>query len=578
MRSFPTIIILTLIHASIALSLRANPEARFESHQFTAAGGETVQAEIGEIDVPENRQSEDSRMITLRFVRFKSTSETPGSPIVYLAGGPGGSGISAARGTRFPLFMAMREFGDVIAFDQRGTGMSGRNELACDERYTVPSDKPTDRAALVGAINDALQKCMSRLRKSGVDVAAYTTRESAADLNALRQALGAEKITLWGISYGTHLALATMKAYGDHVDRVILAGLEGLDHTWKLPSDQQALLEEIARLTAKDRATNERVPDLLGSIERILATLEKEPQTIQLTHPANGATVAVTVGKFDLQAGLASLMGGPETFSMMPDLVHRLENGDWTALALLVARGRMGEAPHAMSTAMDCSSSGSEAWMKRIAEEAETALLADAINFPPPEICEGLGLTNLGDDFRMPVESDIPALLISGTLDGRTPVANGEAVAKHLKNAQHLIIDGAGHSDPLFLSSPKILEAMQSFMRGKRIASARIELPPVSFITPRTVVPLDAEILERYVGTYEIAESETRSVLKAGSLLFTRRGNGAALPIRPTSGTTFFYERSATHLEFELGENGEVVGMILYQDGAEKGERARKVK
>ena len=64
----------------------------------------------------------------------------------------------------------------------------------------------------------------------------------------------------------------------------------------------------------------------------------------------------------------------------------------------------------------------------------------------------------------------------------------------------------------------------------------------------------------------------------AGRLLFTRRGNGAALPIRPTSGTTFFYEGSATHLEFELGENGEVVGMILYQDGAEKGERARKVK
>ena len=52
--------------------------------------------------------------------------------LIMNPGGPGGSGIDSAKGSRLPLFMAMREFGDVIAFDQRGTGMSGFEELDCD--------------------------------------------------------------------------------------------------------------------------------------------------------------------------------------------------------------------------------------------------------------------------------------------------------------------------------------------------------------------------------------------------------------------------------------------------------------
>ncbi|MDQ3819716.1 MAG: alpha/beta hydrolase, partial [Acidobacteriota bacterium] len=72
--------------------------------------------------MPENRSDPKSRLIEIVFVRFKSTAKNPGPPIIYLAGGPGNSGIDQARGNRFPLFMAMREFGDVIALDQRATG------------------------------------------------------------------------------------------------------------------------------------------------------------------------------------------------------------------------------------------------------------------------------------------------------------------------------------------------------------------------------------------------------------------------------------------------------------------------
>ena len=75
---------------------------------------EKVDAEFGTLLVPENRSNPESNLIELAFVRFKSTAKNPGPPIVYLAGGPGGSGIFAAKGSRFPLFMALREIGDVI--------------------------------------------------------------------------------------------------------------------------------------------------------------------------------------------------------------------------------------------------------------------------------------------------------------------------------------------------------------------------------------------------------------------------------------------------------------------------------
>ena len=103
----------------IAWSNEGNENLTIEPHVFENSKKEKVNAEFGRLKVPENRSGKKGNMIELAFVRFKSTSKNPGSPIVYLAGGPGGSGIQSAKYSRFKLFMAMRQFGDVIALDQR---------------------------------------------------------------------------------------------------------------------------------------------------------------------------------------------------------------------------------------------------------------------------------------------------------------------------------------------------------------------------------------------------------------------------------------------------------------------------
>src|SRR5437667_8117517 len=84
-----------------------------------------IGAEIGRLLVPERRSNPDSRLIELAFVRVKSTAQQPGPPLVYLAGGPGLSGIDDLRSEKlYPWFTALRQVGDVIALDQRGTGLA----------------------------------------------------------------------------------------------------------------------------------------------------------------------------------------------------------------------------------------------------------------------------------------------------------------------------------------------------------------------------------------------------------------------------------------------------------------------
>jgi len=551
-------------------TLAAEP-AKFTPHEYVSADGTKINAELGEFNVPENRTKPDSRAITLRFVRFKSTTAKPGHPIVYLAGGPGGSGIEALRGTRFPLAMALREFGDVIAYDQRGINRSGP-DMRCNEQYMMPFDKPLDRALGGPIVAAAARKCVERLRATGVDVGAYNTRESAADLEDLRKALGAEKLILWGISYGTHLSIATLRYQPQTVDKVILAGIEGPDDTYKLPSDQQILIEEIARLAAHDGKT----PDLVASIRNVLRELEARPKTVSLTHPLMGMTANVVLGKLDLQVALADMLTAPDSFAGMPDFVARLEKGDWTSLALLVAQRRMGDPGSAMSLAMDCASGISASRKALIADEAKRTLLGDAINAPFPEICAGLDIPDAGDDFRAPLVSNVRALLISGTLDGRTRPRQADELRRTLPNAEHLVIEGAGHSDPLFLSTPKILEAMKAFLRGEPLRERYVTAPPVTFIPIRKVASVSDDVLARYAGNYRIDDKTVRRVVKAGSVLYTVRGNNPPLAIRPSSETEFFYETNSGSVVFELDAKGNVTAMVVTQANGQK-DRAPRI-
>jgi pimeloyl-ACP methyl ester carboxylesterase len=454
-------------------------EVKITPRVFESASGQKADAEFGELTVPENRKATNSRLIQLAFVRFKSTSQNPGSPIVYLAGGPGSSGIGAARGTRFPLFMAMREVADVIALDQRGVGLSKPN-LACKETVGFAPDKLQTRDDVLELYRKQSRACAETFKQQGVDLTGYNTNESADDLEDLRQAIGAEKISLWAISYGTHLSLAMIKRHEKSLDRVVLAGTEGPAHTIKLPSNIQKHLEHIDRLVKADATLHKEIPSFLSLVQTVFERVEHEPVTVEVMDANTKQLVKVVLNKLALQTLTAFSFGSGE--GALPARFYAMSKGNFSDAAqgwLNFSRG--GSVGSAMAYMMDCASGVSNERRQLIAREAKTTLLGDIMDFPFPDVCDAWGNPDAGAAFRAATKSKLPTLFISGTFDVRTPPSNAEEVRKGFPNSVHLIIDGAVHSDPLFLSSPQIKDVMLEFMEGQKISTTNITIAPLKF-------------------------------------------------------------------------------------------------
>jgi len=483
MSSYRCVLLLIAILISTG-TISAQPKAgtlKITPYTFENDKKEKVDAEFGTLLVPENRSNPQGNLLELAFVRFKSTAKNPGPPIVYLAGGPGGSGIFTAKGSRFPLFMALREVADVVAFDQRGTGFSKPN-LGCYDRLALPLDVAPTREAAIKELRENSRSCISYWRDiQRVDLTGYNTNENADDLDDLRKALGVNQISLWSISYGTHLAFATMRRHPQSIYRAILAGTEGPDHTYKLPGNIQKHLEDLAAVIKADPEIGKEIPDFLGLMKSVFDRLDAQPETVEITDPETKLKVKVIVNKFVMQYIVANNIGTTVT-ARFPALFYRASKGDFTNPAqvwLSQSRSGIGSA---MSYMMDCASGWTAARRERIAREAKGTLLEDIFNFPFPDVCEEWKAPDLGDAFRAPLRSDVPVLFISGTLDARTPVSNAEEYRTGFPNSTHIIIEGAVHSDPLFLSSLKIKEGMIEFLKGQAVTTTKITAAPMKFV------------------------------------------------------------------------------------------------
>ena len=474
--------VLLILFLTMTICAQPKPGAlKVKPYTFETNKKEKVDAEFGTLLVPENRSDPESNLIELAFVRFKSTAKNPGPPIVYLAGGPGGSGIGTARGSRFPLFMAFREIADVIAFDQRGTGFSKPN-LTCLNRLALPLDVAPQRAAAIKELRENARDCAFYWHNvQRVDLTGYNTDESADDLEDLRKALGVNQISLWSISYGTHLSFAAMRRHPTSIHRAILAGTEGPDHTYKLPGNIQKHLEDLAAVIKSQTEVGKEIPDFLGLMKSVFDRLDAQPQTVEITDPQTKLKIKVIVNKFVMQYIVANNIGTTET-AKFPGLFYRASKGDFTNLAQFWLEETRSGIASAMSYMMDCASGQTAARRERIEREAKGTLLEDISNFPFPDVCEEWKAPDLGDEFRAPLKSDVPVLFISGTLDARTPVSNAEEYRKGFSNSTHMIIEGAVHSDPLFLSSPKIKEGMMEFLRGQPVTMTRIQGAPMKFV------------------------------------------------------------------------------------------------
>ena len=323
----------------------------------------------------------------------------------------------------------------------------------------------------------------------------------------------AEKISLWSISYGTHLALVTLRRHPGSIDRVILAGVEGPDHTVKLPGFSKWQIEKLEKLLKRDPEMIRRFPDIRATMQRVLVGLERNPVTLEYRAPEGDVPERVVVGRPELERMTISMLRDPSTLVAVPALYESIGAGDFSDLR---EPARIEFEFEAMGEAMDAASGISKKRARRFRREERKTLLGGGSQWANAGMASALGMPDLGVRFRANVSSEIPALFISGTLDGRTPIQNAEEVLKGFPRYAHLVIENAGHSDDLFLSSPRILEIMRGFLAGKPTESEHITVPTPDFDSVRVRVSLSPNAARRLLGNYRRSPEETWKVISTG--------------------------------------------------------------
>jgi pimeloyl-ACP methyl ester carboxylesterase len=460
-----------LAMAALALSLPAGAQTessalRVEPYAFELADGSELAAERGTFTVPEDRDDPDSRRIEIGFVRFRSTNPDPGAPIVYLAGGPGGSGVGTAHGPRQPIFLALRQVADVILFDQRGTGLS-------DHIPPCTATRPLDPAAVLGEASlaayyrETLVDCVARWRAAGVAVEGYDTVQSADDLEDLRRALGVAKIDLWGISYGTHLGLAMLRRHPESVGRAAFASVEGVDQTVKLPAHVDAAFGRISGALGTD---------LAGLMRRVHARLDSEPLRFAFT-AADGRETAFRADSFAVRMLAGFLAKNPDGFGRLAAGYAALEAGSAGALAPMLWEFFYAEplTMRGMPELMDVSSGIGEARLAEISRQAGISLSGTALNFPMPQLDGAVAGLDLGDGFRREIVADHPILWIAGDLDVRTPLEEQEIAMAGLRNRHRILVRNGGHD--LFEAHPAVSGLLVDFFAGRPVTVDELVLP-----------------------------------------------------------------------------------------------------
>jgi pimeloyl-ACP methyl ester carboxylesterase len=462
--------------AAVGLAVPACAFARQQAGPFRFAGwrGEETDAERGFFEVPEDRSDPRSRRIRLGYVRFRSTAARPGRPIVYLAGGPGGTATGTATGPRFPIFMALRSVADVIAFDQRGTGLS--NSIPARAPSTAPVPAFT-RDGLTQDIRREFQAAWADWTAQGVAMGGYNTEQNADDIDDLRRHLGVEKIDLWGISYGSHLALSVLKRHGDRIGRVALASLEGQDQTVKRPDRLDAYLARVDNLLDAAPPLRAAIPDLPGLMRRVHARLDVDPATVMATRA--GAPIELRVSGFAVQIIAGNLIANPETLSILPGLYLALDAGMNSLMSNVVGDADRWLGISGMPEAMDLASGISPERLALVTRDAPTAVLGDALNYPMPHLLGAVPGVDLGEAFRSAMRIDTPALLVAGTLDGRTPLEEQAEVALQFRNRTQVFVENAGHN--VFEAHPDVQDILVRFFNGDDVSDIQLSNPPPVF-------------------------------------------------------------------------------------------------
>ncbi len=413
-----------------------------------------VEMSCGVLTVPENRTLTSSPLIELAVAIVSAPDGSEQEPLVYLAGGPGGSAIDEFLNDVGGFDYPFTKNRDLILVDQRGTGYSSPT-LNCpemEEEGEFLDDNPQEL-------------CQQRLATAGIDLTAYNSAENAADIATLRQALNIDEWNLMGISYGTRLALTVMRDYPEGIRSVILdsvfppdadtPGEEALSTLWSL----RRLFDECE----SDAYCSEQYPNLQTVFLETVADLNESPQD-------------ETYGD-DLVFAISNAFNDGQLISLVPYVIYAVSEGDIAALDEISADGSGNRRYQQLEDRSDSEGMfnsvicheeyifGDYATAEAVAESEAPEEIQAALLQPVADqfqVCSYWGAGRAAAIENDPVFSDIPALILAGQYDVATPLPWAYQTSQSLANDFLFEFPGNGHA--LLSGNPCAISITDAFL------------------------------------------------------------------------------------------------------------------
>ncbi len=456
------------------------------------AGG-FFNAERGMMFVPLNRAlgNGNSDVIAIDFYRFRRGDQAAAStpPIFFLHGGPGWKGLESELGRRGNFeqrWQPLIDVSDVVVVGQRGIGSSKPNTVI-DQTIEQSADTPYDPQTMARELQAKLsQERRVWEEELGVDLQGFNVVEAAADVDDLRQALGYDKITIWGGSFGSHWGMTIMRKFPHGVARAVLWGMEGPDHTYDHPGWVWKTYARIAADAESSPELREHIPEggLIKAVEALVEQATKEPFTVSVQRGGNTVDVL-----FDGKLMRRMARGYSGNIRAWPAEIIKMHRGDFDSAARRAAfqttsRGR--DLRTASYWMLDC---GSGITAKRLAEfEADPAHQVIGSTYWYYEAGCPAWDSDLGDEFRQNFETDIPTLIVHGTWDTSTPLENALELAPFFNNSKFIQLKRGPHGalGAAALAHPEFRLQMLKFVVTGDLSQLpdELELPPVKWVVP----------------------------------------------------------------------------------------------
>jgi pimeloyl-ACP methyl ester carboxylesterase len=457
-----------------AAAARQSPAAavpRFEPCPCPVEVAKNEKIDCGRLVVPENRAKAHGRTISIPVTIFRSRSASPRpDPVLFMTGGPGTSSVANARSGRN---IALLDERDYVVLGQRGSRFA-EPFLACPEVIAARHDaleRGSNDPASREAAAAAARACRERLLREGVDLDAYTTAESAADVEDLRRALGVEQWNLYGISYSVRIMLDVMRDYPGSVRSAVLdsalANDVGYDEMGV--TNVARSLEALFGACAADAACSAAYPELRRQFYETVRRLNEKPFLLEVTRGDRKRTVRVDGPRFVDAIGDA--LASPRQIPLVPRAIAEAHAGRFDAFVAIAQDAFGSDYVWGLRYSVWCAD-------ELPFEDAEKIARQSGPDHPelggyrsvavPAEVCREWSVRPSDARENAAVTSAVPTLVVAGEYDPATPPSWGLRVVRTLANGRLVEVPGHGHTPTMMSTGPCARDIVAAFVRDPR--------------------------------------------------------------------------------------------------------------